>query len=94
MFSYTYPYRYVIQKLASALTPTIVILKHTYTVPHAGGYTHKHARMHAERERERINKNYFAQQNGGKKECSLVAAHSAKLPFEKQQQKGQRKWLS
>ena len=53
MFSYTYPYWYAIQKLASALTPTIVILKHTYTVPHAGGYTHKHARMHAERETER-----------------------------------------
>ena len=44
MYKYTYPNRYATQKLASALTPNIVILKHTYTVPHARGYTHKHAR--------------------------------------------------
>ena len=47
IYKYTYPYRYATQKLASALTPTIVILKHTYTVPHARGYTHKYARTHA-----------------------------------------------
>ena len=46
-YPYTYPNRYATQKVASALTPTIVILKHTHTVPHARGYTHKHARTHA-----------------------------------------------
>ena len=34
MYKYTYPYRYATQKLASALTPTIVTLKHTRTVSH------------------------------------------------------------